>query len=99
MSHLPITRHASTRLTQRGMRLDDAELIALIGTEVEDGYLVRAKDYQEIESALKKLLERFRRVIGKRLVIANGQIVTAYHASRGRERRLLRNARESSLFE
>jgi hypothetical protein len=62
--------------------MKDADLIALIGTAVEDGYFVRAKDYQDIESALKQLLQRSRRPIGKRVVVQDGRIVTAYHSTK-----------------
>lgn len=65
-------------------------MIALIGTEVEDGYLVREKDYQQVERTLKELLSRFRLLVGKRLVVADGTIVTAYHATQRQQRRLLR---------
>jgi hypothetical protein len=66
---------------------------------VEDGYLVRAKDYQEIESAMKQLLQRFRRLIGKRVVLLDGRIITAYHSTKSNERGLLRRAQESNLFD
>ncbi len=91
---LTLTSHATLRMAQRSIKLQDAELIALIGTEVEDGYLVRDKDYLLVEADLKRLLERLRRVVGKRLVVANGQIVTAYHATRSYQRRLLRRAHQ-----
>ncbi len=90
MSMLTITGHAAIRMAQRAFRLRDAELIVLIGTEVEDGYLVREKDYQQVERTLKELLSRFRLLVGKRLVVADGTIVTVYHATRRQQRRLLR---------
>ena len=90
MSTLTITAHAAVRMAQRSIQTKDAELIALIGTEVDDGYLVREKDYQQVERMLKAFLSRFRRVVGKRLVVADGSIVTAYHATRRQQRRLLR---------
>jgi uncharacterized protein YcbK (DUF882 family) len=71
----------------------------LIGTEVDDGYLVRAKDSLELEKLLFDLLEHIKRVRGKRLVIASGQIITAYHSSKSDQRRLLRNAKECDLYE
>ena len=43
---------------------------------------MRKKDYQQVEGTLKELLTRSRRVVGKRLVVADGSIVIAYHASR-----------------
>ena len=76
----------------------DSELIVLIGTEVDDGYLVLTKDYQEVERALKMFLERCRRIVGKRLIVRNGHIVTAYHTSKKYQRRLLRDAQECDLY-
>ena len=99
MTTLMLTRHAAMRMAQRSIQLKDAELIALVGTQVEDGYLVREKDYQEIETDLKHLLVRLRRIVGKRLVVADGQVVTAYHASSKYQRRLLRSATESDFCE
>ena len=75
MSTLILTAHAVMRMAQRSIRLKDAELIALIGTEVEDGYLVLNKDYREVERQVKEFLDRCRRMIGNRLVIAGGNIV------------------------
>jgi len=99
MNTLTITEHAAVRMSQRGIMLKDAELIVLIGTEIDDGYLVREKDYKEAEHGLKRLLQSFRRLVGKRLVVKNGQIVTAYHPSKTRERGLLRDGRNSNLCE
>jgi hypothetical protein len=93
------TDHATIRMAQRGMSLGDAELAALIGTEVDDGYLVLAKNCAKLENELKVLLDRVRRLQGKRLVVANGRIVTAYNASKRKARRLLRDAQESDLDE
>jgi hypothetical protein len=76
MSTLTLTTHAAVRMAQRGIMPKDSELIVLIGTEVSDGYLVREKDYQELEHALKRWLQGFRRVVGKRLVVSSGHIVT-----------------------
>lgn len=97
MNKLAITAHAAERMAQRGLNVKDSELIVLIGTEVDDGYLVRSKDYQEAERMLKELLKRLRRVVGKRLVIAEDRIVTAYHASEACQGRLLRNAHERDI--
>jgi hypothetical protein len=96
MSSLTVTNHAAIRMAQRGFVPKDAELIALIGTEVDDGYLVCEHDYQATEHALKRLLQRVRRLVGKRIVVKNGQVVTAYHPSRKYERGLLRRSREAN---
>jgi hypothetical protein len=99
MNTLVSTDHGAIRMAQRGFNMKDAELISMVGTEVDDGYLVRHADYQELERALKSFLERIRRIRGKRLVVATGRIVTAYHASRRHQRRLLRSSRAGNLYE
>jgi hypothetical protein len=97
MSALALSKHATIRMAQRGIRFKDAELIALIGTEVDGGYFVRDRDYEDVERLLKDLAERLRRLIGKRLVLANGQVVTVYHSSKKNTRRLLRRVRDSDF--
>lgn len=82
MSKLLLTNHAAVRMAQRGMLPKDSDLILLIGAEVNDGYFVREQDYQEVEHALKRLLNRLRCVVGKRLVVQGDHVVTAYHPSR-----------------
>jgi hypothetical protein len=89
MSKLKLTGHAVVRMAQRGIKTNDAELIVLIGTEVEGGYFVRDQDCQRAE---RQVSETLRHIRGKRLVVADGQVVTGYHASSRRQRRLLRNA-------
>jgi hypothetical protein len=90
MSGLHRTRHAISRMSQRGIGFDDIELVESIGTEVEGGYLVRRKDVYAFEQQLKKLGDRARRLEGTRVVIKNDAVITAYHAQKGKERRLLR---------
>jgi hypothetical protein len=99
MTALMPTQHGAVRMAQRGIPARDAELIALIGTEVGDGYLVRCKDVQAAEREIKHLLARIRRLEGKRLVTADGRIITAYQATRRQQRGLLRRAHESDLRE
>ena len=99
MKTLTMTNHAAVRMAQRGIASKDAELIVMIGTEVEGGYLVREKDYRKVEHAVKRWLQQCRRIIGKRLVIQNNRIVTGYPASKKKQRRLLREAREDHLCE
>ncbi len=92
-----ITDHGALRMSQRGIGSDDVQIIKRIGTEVEGGYLVREKDFQAYERELKEDLERARRLVRIRLVTGRDQIVvTAYLATRGKQRRLLRGARDHS---
>lgn len=98
-SLLYLTAHAATRMAQRGIASDDLELISWIATEVEGGYFVRERDFQAFDRMLKQLRNHARRLVGKRLVVEGGRVVTAYHADRGKERRLLRGAKDRSLAE
>ena len=97
MSSSRLTRHAIERLAQRGMSASDVELIEMIASEVPDGYLVAPKDRQAVEHDLRKLIERIRRLEGKRIVVAGGRVITAFHATRREERRLMRCAAEENL--
>lgn len=99
MNALTLTNHATARLAQRSIRVKDADLIAMIGTEVDGGYLVREKDVQDAQRLLKAILDRISRLRGKRLVVADGQVITAYHASKTYGRRLLRNAHECDIYD
>jgi hypothetical protein len=92
-----MTKHAKRRMAQRGIKLKDAELIEIIGTPVDDGYLVRTKDCQSAEREIKQLLDRIRRLEGKRLVTVDGKLVTAFHIRRREERRLLRRSHKRDL--
>ena len=91
MMDIQLTKHARERLAQRAIARADVDLLLLIGTDVEAGYVVRQKDFQEFERALKQLRDRARRLVGKRVVIESGRVITAYHAGRDTERRLLRD--------
>jgi hypothetical protein len=97
MNDIGITRHAVRRMAQRSFREDDLDLIMMIGTEVEDGYLVRAKDCQAAERELKRLLDQVRRLEGKRLVVEGGSVITAYRPGRETGRRLMRGAGDREL--
>jgi hypothetical protein len=97
MTSLHLTPHAILRMSQRGVGLDDIEIVESIGTEVEGGYLVRRKDVHAFEEQLKKLGDRARRLEGQRIVVKDDAVITAYHARKGQERRLLRSADDRSL--
>jgi hypothetical protein len=68
-----------------------------IGSEVEDGILVRNKDCEALECALKGLLDRVRRLKGKRLVVSEGRLITGYRAEGRRARRLVRQAMQRNM--
>lgn len=100
MTNLQTTKHGLQRMSQRGLTVSDIDLIMAVGCEVPDGVLVRRKDCDEIERRLKEIITRVKRLEGKRLVVCDGRLVTAYHATPSEEHRLLRrdqNARQECV--
>ena len=89
MIDLALTDHAMVRMAQRGILPSDIDLIMAIGTEVDDGVFVRRKDVQVLERAFRCILKQAKKVEGKRLVVTNGCLVTAFHASPREQYRLM----------
>lgn len=92
MAELNFTEHALQRMAQRGFLCSEIDMILAIGTEVPDGYLVTRKDCEQAEKALRQLLAKIIRLKNKRIVVADGSLITAYHASPGKRRKLIRSA-------
>lgn len=88
------TEHAAIRMAQRGFSADDLAIIQMIGIEVEGGYFVREKECRQMEQRIKQVLSRLRRLAGTRVVVAGNSIVTAYHAQKTKERKLLRGVED-----
>lgn len=88
-----LTKHAVERFAQRGYSPDDVDLIMKIGTEVDEGFLVREKDVEAEIELLRKRLKRVERLKGARLVIANGAVITGYRTNKRTQKRLLKSCR------
>jgi len=97
MTALQLTHHGIVRMAQRGISNRDIDLITLIGSEVDDGYLVLNKDCQAVIRKLKKLINHVQRLNGKRVVVVDGRIVTAFHANRAEEKRILRRTEKRAM--
>jgi hypothetical protein len=91
MNDLALTNHAVTRMAQRAILPSDLEIILAFGSEVEDGILVRQKDVECAENAIREILKRLQKLRGKRLVVSEGHLVTAYHATSREQHRLMRS--------
>jgi hypothetical protein len=92
-----LTDHAALRLAQRALRIDDMELAMMIGTEVEGGIFVRERDSAVAARELVLLAQRIRHMAGLRIVHAGETAVTAYRATRRKQKRLLRHAEERNM--
>ncbi len=97
MTRSDLSKHALQRMDQRGFRRADVDLIELVGTRVDDGFIVRECDCQEALRAVKRLADDIQRISGARLVVEDGMIRTLYRPRRTKERQLLREAEEREL--
>lgn len=97
MTAIALTQHSLVRIQQRGLSIQDPELIVLLGTPVEGGYLVRHKDCDEVIHALKAVMRKVERLRGQRVVMAGNRIVTVYRARKESRRKLIREARDCGL--
>ena len=80
MTSVLITRHGQTRLTQRGIRETDLDLVLAHGTEIgSDRIMLMARDAAKLIRDRKQEIARIERMTGKVLVVSDGRLVTAYH--------------------
>ena len=82
--------HAQQRIQQRGMTETDIDLILAHGTETPDGFYLRDKDARGLERELRKRINQINRLAGKYVVIEGDTVVTAYHPSRKKQKRILK---------
>jgi hypothetical protein len=87
-----ITAHAKQRLQQRGLNANDLELIMMHGTETSDGYFLRRANIRVVEQTLKRLIDHLYRLEGKYIVVKGDNVITAYHPSKKKRKRVLRKA-------
>ena len=82
MTDLIISRHGNVRMAQRGVRETDLEVILAYGTDIgRNRIMLRRRDAAEAVRTLKRQIANIERLTDKVLVVADGQLVTAYHQS------------------
>ncbi len=83
MTRIAITRHGEARMSQRGIRRSDIDILLEHGTETNpDRFMLRSRDAARLIRGLKKQIATLERLAGKEAVVANGLLVTAYHRTR-----------------
>ena len=83
MTSLAITRHAEVRMSQRGIRETDVDFLLAHGTDVgPDRIVLTKRDAARAIRDLKNRIADIERLTGKVLVVAEGQLVTAFHSSK-----------------
>ena len=98
MTHIAYTRHAETRMRQRGIRSGDVELVLVCGTQVdEETWMLRRRDvWREIESR-KREIQTLGRLVNKKVVIRGERVVTTYPSASQDQKRTLRRGRRKGL--
>ena len=80
MTALIMTRHGETRMSQRGFRKTDLEVLLAHGTDIgRDRIMLRRRDAAELIRDLKKQIAKIERMTDKVLIVVEGELVTAYH--------------------
>ena len=80
MTNLVITCHGETRMSQRGIRESDLDLILDYGTEIgQDRLMLTRRDAARLISERKKEIAKIERLTDKVIVVSEGCLVTAYH--------------------
>lgn len=83
MTDIAITRHGEARLSQRGIRKSDLDILLAHGTETgPDRIMLRKHDAAQAIRDFKRQITVLERLSGKEVVIADGQLITAYHRTR-----------------
>ena len=90
---LDVSRHANTRLQQRGMRREDIELIERFGSETSHGYFLRHKDRDSAISKLRQIIRRLERLGDHFIPVDNGVVLTAYWTTHKKQKKVLRSSR------
>ena len=76
---LVLTRHAETRIRQRGFRESDLDVLVRFGEEFSDGTLmITDRAHQAAVAEKKKEIAQLDRLRGMKAPIKNGNILTVY---------------------
>jgi hypothetical protein len=84
-----LTPHAAVRLQQRGMKMTDVEMIMSFGTWSEDGPILCAKDYAEVEASIRRFLTRLQKLVGRTVIVQGDDVLTVYIVKRWKQKKLL----------
>ncbi len=98
MTDFVYTRHAETRMQQRGIRAKDISLIIAMGTQVDDQtWIMRKRDVVRGIEILKRGIGVLERLANHKVVMRDGQVVTAYPSRPVDQKRTLRRGRQKGM--
>ena len=98
MTAIGYTRHAETRMQQRGIRSGDVTLILECGTQVDDEtWFMRERDVRREIERRKREIQTLGRLVSKKVVMRGEHIVTAYPSRPQDQKRTLRRGRWTGM--
>lgn len=91
MTALRFTRHAETRMRQRGLRDADIALVMEVASPAgPDAWLLTDADISEETARLRHRIQSIERLRGCKVVVAGDAVITAYRSNAKNQRRSLR---------
>ena len=98
MIDIVYSRHAETRMQQRGIREEDIALIIGLGTQVDDEtWFMRNRDVTRGIEILKRGIRLLERLANRKVVMRRGHVVTAYPSRPADQKRTLRRGRQKGM--
>ena len=95
MTTVILSRHAETRMRQRGLRNGDIDLVLQCASEVgDDVYFLSRKDADLEIRRRKEEIQALERLRDLKMVVAEDTVVTCYVSRRSDQRRAFRKGRE-----
>jgi hypothetical protein len=88
-----ISRHAETRLRQRGFRDQDVEVVLVHGTPLNEATVLTDADVASAVAAKKREIHDLERLRGTAVILADGVVASVYRPSRRRLRRFMGRGR------
>ncbi len=77
-----LSKHVEKRMQQRGLSKIDIDFVMRYGTSVKrEGVLLCKKDVNREIAARKADIQRLERLSGVKIVVDDGTVITALHAS------------------
>jgi hypothetical protein len=91
MIPIAYSRHAETRMRQRGLRKADVELIVGCATLVgADVYFLSRKDVEREIRRRRQEIQTLERLRNQKVVVADGTVVTCYRSRPDDQKRIFR---------
>ena len=95
---LNCTRHARTRMQQRGFRQKDISLVLACATQIDEAvYLMRGREVDRMIAILKGVIQQLERLRDTEIVLRNERLVTIWRSRPKDLKRRHRRGRQKGL--